>query len=232
MFKNLTTVKLQSVMEDVQQNPSNCQPQCNPPQPPPMRFGAVKIPLEPDPDQSQIKIIEYSNSFNTNDYQIFINGLIRGSATYYAEFLTLLNTLTNTSSVYIYISSPGGSLYTGAMIANAIKNSEAEIATIACGIVASAAALIWSYGDIRQVMDNAVVLFHMSSHGDWGNSEAIKIRAENVVRYVKEICIDPMVEQGILTLDEAETIIDKRRDVLINAEMMKPRLEKFHDQIK
>ena len=68
-------------------------------------------------------------------------------------------------------------------------------------------------------------MFHMSSHFDWGNSQAIKINAENTVRYVKEIAIDPLVEQGILTSEDAAYIIDQRRDLWLPSDVLKKRLE-------
>ena len=61
-----------------------------------------------------------------------------------------------------------------------------------------------------------------------GNSRAIQIQAENTVRYVKEIAIDPLVEQGILTPEEAETIIDRRRDLWLDSVTLSVRLEKLH----
>lgn len=198
------------------------------PKQPPMRFGAVKILLEPDPWDSVIMIAEVPNAANTNDYHVFINGPIRGSGAYYAEFMTLLETLDESSTVVVRIASPGGSLYTGSMIASGLSKTRAKTVAIACGVVASAAAFIWSHAKVREVKDNAVIMFHMSSHGDYGNSEKIKITAENIVRYVKETCIDPMVEQGIVTADESETMIDRRRDVLIDATTMRSRLEKFN----
>lgn len=233
MFEAIKTLKLKPGLENLENQTTTLEDvpeKSQVPAPPPVRFGATKIELTPDPNESEIKILEIPNKLNTNDYVVFIYGPINGAAKYYAELVMLLETLTESSHVTIYIASPGGSLYTGAMISSAIKTSHAMVTLIACGVVASAAALIWSHGKIRQVKDNAVILFHMSSHVDWGNSVKIKIDAENTVRYVKEICIDPMVEQGLLTLEEAETIINKRRDVLIDATTMALRLEKLNDQ--
>lgn len=195
---------------------------------PPSRFGATRIILPPDAENSAIQIIEQQNDTNTNDYVVFISSCIRSEGVYYAELITLLRTLTSTSKVNIYIGSPGGSLYTGAMIANAIKICKANVTTIAIGVVASAAALIWSYGHRRHVANGAVIMFHMSSHGDLGNSRSIEIKAANIVRYVKEIAIDPLVEQGVLTPDEAETIIDRRHDLWLDAATINSRLEKFN----
>jgi len=202
----------------------------SPSNPPPMRFGAARIVIAPDPPDSVITIKEFPRDMGHSDYTVYINKDINGNGNYYAELLTLLDTLTADSHVTIYIGSRGGSLYGGAMIANAIRNSPAEITTVAVGIVASAAALIWSYGHIRKVADGAVLMFHMSSHFDYGNSELVRICAENTVRYVKEVAIDPLVADGLLTEEEAESIIDKRRDFWLDSYTLNDRLEKLHGQ--
>ena len=198
------------------------------PAPPPMRFGAIRIPMEEDGWDSKIRIKEFPNINNANDYIVILNGEIPSDNRYFAELVTLLETLTEASTVIIRICSPGGSLGSGSVISSAIIKCKAKVITVACGVVASAAALIWSYGHERRVEDQAVILFHMSSHMSWGNSELIRITADNLVRYVKEVAIDPMVAQGLLTHDESEAIIDKRQDVLIPASIMKVRLENVH----
>lgn len=198
------------------------------PDAPKPRFGAVRIPLEEDGWDSKIRIIERQNIHGTNDYLITLNGAIPTHNRYFAEAITLLRTIGEKSTILINIASGGGSLHTGAALAGAIKDCKAKVITNACGIVASAAALIWSYGHERLVEDQAVILFHMSSHLDYGNSVMIQQNAEHTVRYVKEIAIDPMVEQGLLTIEEAETLIDKRQDVLIAASVMRARLEKHN----
>jgi ATP-dependent protease ClpP protease subunit len=195
---------------------------------PPTRFGATRIVLPQDPPRAAITIHERPNDANHSDYIVFITQQIRCEGTYYAELITLLRSLTAASKVEIYIGSPGGSLHTGAMIANAIRASKAAVTTIAIGVVASAAALIWSYGQRRVVMEGAVLMFHMSSHSAWDNSKAIAIQAENTVRYVKEIAIDPLVAQGLLTPDEAETIIDRRRELWLDSVTLNTRLEAIH----
>ena len=193
------------------------------------RFGAKKIPIQKDPDSSVVTILERPNATNHSDYVVYIISNIPGDSTYYAELITLLRTLTLNSKVDIYISSPGGSLQTGAMVAAAIRKSQARVTTIAVGIVASAAALIWSYGHNRSVSDGSVLMFHMSSHFSYGNSKEIQIKAENLVRYVNEIAIVPLVEMQILTAEEAETIVDKRRDIWIDSTTINSRLEAARD---
>ena len=232
MFESLNTFK-EIEQESINTPEPVITPQVTPQVPvqPPVRFGSTRIILPPDPNNSVITIIEQQNDSNTNDYLVFISSCILSESIYYSELITLLRTLPSSSKVCIHISSPGGSLNTGAMIANAIKSSKATVYTHAIGIVASAAALVWSYGKIRSIADGSVIMFHMSSHGDVGNSRGIQVRAENIVRYVKEVAIDPLVEEGLLTPDEAEIIIDKRRDLWLDSAVINLRLEHINAKI-
>lgn len=191
----------------------------------PLRFGSARIPMNRDPENPRIVITEIPTAANFNDYTVYISQAISCEGCYYAELITLLRTLTAASKVMILISSPGGSLHTGAMIASAIKASKAEVTTSAIGMVASAAALIWSYGHIRKAAVGSVLMFHMSSHGDYGNSKMIKMTAENTVKYVKAVAIDPLVKEGLLTAEEAETIVDKRRNLWLDYKTINARLE-------
>lgn len=199
----------------------------SPPPPPPTKYGLTPIPLAIDPNESKIDIVEIPEG-GINDYHVRIFSSISYETEYYAELVSLLATLTENSTVTIYINSPGGSLDVGAIISNAIQSTKANVITIAIGMVASAACLIWSYGKQRIATNGAILLYHMSSHGDWGNSEKIRIKADHLVRYVKEICVDPMLAQGLLTQDEAASIVDERKDVLIDAIEMTKRLEAYN----
>jgi ATP-dependent protease ClpP protease subunit len=195
---------------------------------PPIKFGATRIVIATDPDSPVISIIERKNPANQNDYMVFISQYIMDDGSYYAELTTLLKTLTAASKVVIFIGSPGGSLNVGAIIASAVKSCKAEVTTVAIGVVASAAALIWSYGHKRIIQDGAVLMFHMSSHTDYGNSADVKARAENTVRYVNEVAIKPLVDDGLLTAAEAETIVDGRRDLWLDSSVVASRLEALH----
>jgi len=206
----------------------NCQTSSTTPLPA-IRFGASKIPLELNTTTPNIVINEsLQPTTNIPEYTVFITGVIGHHTSYCAELITLLRTLPQSSQVKVYISSPGGSLAGGAMISAAIHQCKAHVTTHAIGVVASSAALIWSYGHTKEVSDGAVLMFHMSSHGDYGNSQEIKTAAENTVRYVKEVAIDPLVMMGILTEEDAEIIIDRRQNRWFDSTTIQARLEKCH----
>ncbi len=199
------------------------QPGNAPPPPPPLRFGAAPIQLKSAYDN--IVIEEKAREDNISDFDVYIFSIISSSPQYLADLVTLLHTVSTKTKINIFISSPGGSLQGGARIAGAIAASKADITTIAWGMCGSAAALIWSYGKTYKIVPGSSLLFHMSTHGDYGQSQYIATHAENTVRYVKCVAIDPLVERGILTPDEAETILDRKRDVYIDSYTFESRIE-------
>lgn len=187
-----------------------------PPPPPPLRYGALPIKLKSVPENS-IVIEEIPGENGVLNYDIYIVGIIDNEPNYIADIVTLLVTIPELTKVKIFIASPGGSLCAGARIANAVATTKAQVTTIAVGICGSAAALIWSYGKTLEVMPGSSMLFHMSSHFAWGQSKYIEIEASNTVQYVKEVAIDPIVARGVLTSEEAESILDRKRDVFIDS---------------
>ena len=188
----------------------------------PLRFGMRTVKLEATSDK--VITIREAVSGETKVYTVYIAGMIYLDANVIAELCTLLHTASEGTKITININSSGGHLAGGSMIAGAISASKAEVTTVAVGLCGSAAALIWTYGHKRVIIPGTVLLFHMSSHGAWDQSDTIRIDAENLVRYVRETAIDPLVVNGIITEDEAEIILDKRRDLFLDSYTIEKRL--------
>lgn len=78
-----------------------------------------------------------------------------------AELMALPDTVQN---IRVLINSPGGDVYSGLTIANALRMQHAEkgraVETHVMGIAASAASLILMGGTVRTAVDNAVVMIH------------------------------------------------------------------------
>lgn len=78
--------------------------------------------------------------------------------------------------INIRINSPGGEIYHGNAIVNAIKNSKAEIHTYNDGLAASMAAVIWCAAAHRHMAKNALTMLHTPISSVWGN--ALDMRKE------------------------------------------------------
>ena len=77
--------------------------------------------------------------------------------------------------VTIEISSPGGSVYQGVEIFNAIKSyDKGEVTTIITSIAASMASYIALAGDNIKAYDNAVYMIHNASVFSWGDARALR----------------------------------------------------------
>ena len=105
--------------------------------------------MEQDGDNAEIRIYDVIG-WPWIDADSFINELNRISA----------------STITVAINSPGGDVFDGTAIYNALKNHSAHIITRIDGIAASMASVIHQAGDERQVMNNVYGMIHNA----WGIS--------------------------------------------------------------
>ena len=76
--------------------------------------------------------------------------------------------------INVRINSPGGSVFDGLAIYNAISASKAETHTYNEGLAASMAALILLAGGTVHSFNNALFMLHSPSTGAWGNAKDIQ----------------------------------------------------------
>lgn len=207
-----------------------CEEPCTPkdqpaqPKPPTPKYGAVEVPLISGNVDRKALIREIPRDGGLMDYEVYIMRAINASDMF-DEVVNILKYASAQTKVTFYICSPGGTLSVATRLVAAMDATLAHTITVAAGGVASAAALIWTHGKEKIVLEGSPVMFHMSSHWDYGNSTAVRTKADFFVRYAKEIAIDPAVAQGILTAEEAEAVVDRRQDVYIDSYEMTKRLE-------
>ena len=94
--------------------------------------------------------------------------------------------------VYIYINSPGGSVYAGLAIYDTMQYIKADVQTICVGIAMSMGALLLAGGakGKRLALPNAKILIHQVSSGFQGQATDIEIQARetiNMKRKMEEI---------------------------------------------
>jgi ATP-dependent Clp protease protease subunit len=94
--------------------------------------------------------------------------------------------------VYIYINSPGGSVYAGLAIYDTIQYIKPDVQTICVGIAMSMGALLLAGGTKgkRLALPNAKILIHQVSSGFQGQATDIEIQARetiNMKRKMEEI---------------------------------------------
>lgn len=111
--------------------------------------------------------------------------------------------------VYIYVNSPGGSVYAGLGIYDVMQYIKPEISTVCTGIAASMAAVLLCAGSKgnRVALPHSRVMIHQPLGGAQGQASDIAIVAEQILKLRKEL-------YEIISLHSGQSVekIDKDSD--------------------
>ena len=85
--------------------------------------------------------------------------------------------------IYLYINSPGGSVYSGLAIYDTIRHMRAPVATFCIGMAASMAAVLVAAGEKgkRAALPNSRIMIHQPSSGAHGTASDIEIAAKEIL---------------------------------------------------
>ena len=144
----------------------------------------------------------------------------------YLDLLECLSTMRENDELTITIDSPGGFVHSGTLICTHILACRGTVRTRAVGLCASAGSLIWSAGHICEVESTALLMWHMSSHQDMGNSLSIYNEAGLQVEFVKNVLLEASVAKGHITREEVDDICNNpNKNKYITAQEMQRRLD-------
>jgi ATP-dependent Clp protease, protease subunit len=89
--------------------------------------------------------------------------------------------------IYLYINSPGGSVYAGLAIYDTMQFLKSPVNTMCVGIAASMGAVLLSGGTKgkRSALPNSRIMLHQPSGGTQGTAADIEIQAKEIL-YVRE----------------------------------------------
>lgn len=145
----------------------------------------------------------------------------------YVALLDILYHATDKDVIELNIASPGGYINTATQICSAILMCKGLVIGHASGMCASAGSLIWSVCHQVSVGDFALFMWHMSNHGDSGNSIEIRDNADRQVTYVRDTLLSISLKRGFITEEEVNDICTKiNHCVWISADEMRERLIK------
>lgn len=114
----------------------------------------------------------------------------------------------STGDITIEISSPGGSVFQGVEIFNAIKNySKGEITTVIVSIAASMASYIALAGKTIKAYDNSVYMIHNASVVSWGDHRDLRKSADIVESLTKMLAKQYVGKTG-KSIEEIRTMMD------------------------
>lgn len=85
--------------------------------------------------------------------------------------------------IYMYINSPGGSVYAGLAIYDTMRHLRAPVGTYCIGMAASMAAILVSAGEKgkRMALPNSRIMIHQPSSGTQGTAADIEIAAREIL---------------------------------------------------
>lgn len=89
--------------------------------------------------------------------------------------------------IRVNINSPGGSLFGGRAIANALRSHPAEVTTVNEALAASVAAVIFAAGDKRIMMEGSELMIHraMTVSFAMGNEEELSAQVDKIKATIK-----------------------------------------------
>lgn len=100
--------------------------------------------------------------------------------------IEVANRATTDTAIVLYINSPGGSVFDGGMIVDAMISSRRPIVTVDVGYAASMAAYIWTYGTKRYVHPHAMLMFHQATASIDGSESQLEGRVRLLHRITAE----------------------------------------------
>jgi ATP-dependent Clp protease, protease subunit len=89
--------------------------------------------------------------------------------------------------IYLYVNSPGGSVYAGLAIYDTMQYMRAPVATMCMGLAASMGALLLATGTKgkRSALPNSRIMIHQPQGGGQGTAADIEIQAKEIL-YARE----------------------------------------------
>ena len=125
---------------------------------------------------------------------------------------TVIAQLVGRGDVTVNINSRGGDYYQGLAIYNALKAHPGKVTTRALGIAASAAAIIFFAGDVREVAMHAGVMIHNASVTVSGNRLYLAKLIEEMTNI--DTTIASLISESTgLTLEKVSEMMDKETTV-------------------
>lgn len=114
--------------------------------------------------------------------------------------------------IYLYINSPGGSVYSGLAIYDTIRHLRAPVATFCVGMAASMAAVLVAAGEKgkRAALPNSRIMIHQPSSGAHGTAADIEIAAKEIL-HIRERLNEILAEHTGQTVERVADDVDRDR---------------------
>ena len=124
--------------------------------------------------------------------------------------LLLLDQQDNEKDILLYINSPGGQVYSGLAIYDAMQSISAPVSTVAVGMTASFGTLLLLAGTKgkRYALPNATIHMHQPLGGAQGQASDIEIQAREILR-LKALLNGVFMQHTIMTEEQVTRYTDR-----------------------
>jgi ATP-dependent Clp protease, protease subunit len=114
--------------------------------------------------------------------------------------------------IFLYINSPGGSVYSGLAVYDTIQYLTAPVNTMCMGMAASMGALLLAAGapGKRSALPNSRIMIHQPSGGSHGTAADIEIQAREII-YARERLNKILAEHTGQTPEQIANDVDRDR---------------------
>ena len=114
--------------------------------------------------------------------------------------------------IFMYINSPGGSVYAGLAIYDTMQHLRAPVSTFCVGMAASMAAILLSAGSDgkRNALPNARIMIHQPSGGSQGTAADIEIAAREIL-HIREKLNTILAKHTGQTVERVTDDVDRDR---------------------
>lgn len=114
--------------------------------------------------------------------------------------------------IYLYVNSPGGSVYAGLAIYDTLQYMSAPVNTMCMGMAASMSAVLLAAGTKgkRSALPNSRIMIHQPSGGSQGTAADIEIAAREIL-YARERLNQILAKHTGQTVEQIASDVDRDR---------------------
>jgi ATP-dependent protease ClpP protease subunit len=131
----------------------------------------------------------YLQQETSSKYRFYLSTEIDEPENYH-QMCQILRTVPEGDTVFIHLNSPGGRLDATSQIIAAMRECRGDVITVADGIVASAATLIFLAGDGFIVNPQCLFMIHNWSGGAYGKGHELEAQIGADIRWFKKLAQD------------------------------------------
>lgn len=142
-----------------------------------------------------------------------------GEVSPYLDMINVLKTAEQHDTIFIYLNTPGGNLYTAIQIISAIRQSSATVVTCLEGEVASAGTMIFLAGNKHVVNPNCTFMIHNYSTWFGGKGNEVASRMKYFESYFRKLAKD--IYGHFLTEAELEEVVSGKDFWMESEEVLK-----------